>query len=461
MADMRDQMHSNDDDDDDDDDVLFLFEMSATKRRKKSSAQPPPAHDPEQQLGIPTPPSPNLAPGWTAAGDVSADAQDAAAAAAADDDDIVITREIVGASQEAAQANGAGGVTNPSTPSAGFVTPPAPNGAADHSAAEFVATPTAAATPATPATTARVTPSAASRNAGHAAARRLALAGNEPVLPRLRRLSSGATPNAQRAARRNPTPSTHSTRARRVSGGSNRREAIGGVRWLVGGDRHDAVGVGARRESTGGGSRDGGNPHGKVKVTKGKGTPDPPADPPAPPPNPTPASGGGEHYENVIDVLKRLQSPGNGLDRHLRRLDVEYWQGRVRWSALHRLAIELVRRQQQPGRGAVREVPAAITNDGWANAVTLPNGKRQRGHYLGFRSGDGNATLDRWVAQIDDLVCQALPSEADLDPSPDGTVCPDRHVQEQAQLLLGRVLVLWNQYLREQGRVDDGFIVQD
>ena len=107
----------------------------------------------------------------------------------------------------------------------------------------------------------------------------------------------------------------------------------------------------------------------------------------------------------------------------------------------------------------MREVPAAITNDNWANAVTSPNGKRKQGHYLGFRSGDGNATLDRWVAQMDDLVCQALPAEAELDPSPDGTVCPD--VQEQAQLLLDRVLDLWNHYLREQGRVVDGFIVHD
>jgi hypothetical protein len=91
--------------------------------------------------------------------------------------------------------------------------------------------------------------------------------------------------------------------------------------------------------------------------------------------------------------------------------------------------------------------------------VTSPNGKRQPGYYLGFRSGDGNATLDRWVAQMDDLVCQALPTEDELDPSPDGTVTPD--VQEQAQLLLDRVLVLWNQYLREQGRVVDGFIVDN
>ena len=213
-----------------------------------------------------------------------------------------------------------------------------------------------------------------------------------------------------------------------------------------------------------------GNPRGKVKGgnraeprPKGTGKPDPPADKSASsPPKPTHASvGGGDSapdYENVIDVLQRLQSPGNGLDHHLRRLHVNYWQSRVRWSALHRLAIELVRRQQR-GRGAVREVPSAVTNNRWVNAVTSPNGKRQPGYYLGFRSGDGNATLDRWVAQMDDLVCQALPTEAELDPSPDGTVTPD--VQEQAQLLLDRVLVLWNQYLREHDRVVDGFIVDN
>lgn len=150
-------------------------------------------------------------------------------------------------------------------------------------------------------------------------------------------------------------------------------------------------------------------------------------------------------------VLQRLQSPGNGLDHHLRRLHVEHLQSRVRWSALHRLAIELVRRQQR-GSGAVREVPAAITDNRWGDAVTSPNGKRQPGVYLGFRSGDGNATLDRWVIQMDDLVCQALPTEGELDGM-------SLDVKEQAQLLLDRVLVLWNQFLREHGRVVDGFVL--
>ena len=435
---------------------------AAKRARIEGGGTPPPSPQPTptqpvspvfpSQPSRPSSPDDDLEITLEVAGSSQTPAQAAADAATADDDDVEITLEIVGASQTPAKR---------SNPPRTFVTeelaspPPAPY----NTPAEVVATPTAAATPATPATTARVTPSAASRNAGHAAAKRLALqelAGNEPALPPLRRLSSGATPNAQRAARRNSTPSSHSTRARRVSGGSNRREAIGGVRWLLGGDRQDAVGAGARRASTGGGSRDGGNPRGKVKGAKGKGMPDHPADPPAPPP----ASGGGDQpvpdHENVIDVLNRLEAPGNGLDRHLRRLDIQYLQGCVRWSALHRLAIELVRRQQQRGRGAVREVPAAVTNDGWANAVTSPNGKRQPGHYLGFRSGDGNATLDRWVAQMDDLVCQALPAEADLEDMP-----MPFNVQEQAQLLLDRVLRVWNQYLREQGRVVDGFIVDD
>ena len=450
---------------------------AAKRARIEGGGTPPPSHQPTPTH--PNPPSQTEPPSQPAlpsspddepeitleiVGSSQTLAQAVADAAADDDDEVEFTLEIVGASQTPAKG---------STPSQTFFVtedlaspPPATNS----SPAEFVAT------PATPATTARVTPSAASQNAGHAAARRRALqplAGNSPALqPLRRRLSTGATPNAQRAARRNPNPSGHSTRARRVSGIPDHH----GIRRLLGGDRHDAVGVGARggsvhrRKSTGGGSREEGNPGGKVKGgnraeprPKGTGKPDPPADKSASsPPKPTHASvGGGDSapdYENVIDVLQRLQSPGNGLDHHLRRLHVNYWQSRVRWSALHRLAIELVRRQQR-GRGAVREVPSAVTNNRWANAVTSPNGKRQPGSYLGFRSGDGNATLDRWVAQMDDLVCQALPTEAELDPSPDGTVTPD--VQEQAQLLLDRVLVLWNQYLREHGRVVDGFIVDN
>jgi len=42
-----------------------------------------------------------------------------------------------------------------------------------------------------------------------------------------------------------------------------------------------------------------------------------------------------------------------------------------------------------------------------------------------------------------------------------GKISKSSSSKEQAQLLLDRVLVLWNQYLREHGRVVDGFIVDN